>query len=73
MGCPFPNRISVEMEDKWARDFLVQQAKDENNEIEFYDYSGQDPLESKWETGCKKCVFEPTRRILTSSVRLTEF
>jgi len=30
--------ISFEMEDRWARDFLVQQAKNKNNDIQFYDY-----------------------------------
>jgi len=27
--------ISFEMEDRWARDFLAQQAKDKNNDIEY--------------------------------------
>ncbi|MDW7761105.1 MAG: TIR domain-containing protein [Acidobacteriota bacterium] len=48
--------ISFEMEDKWARDFLVQQAKDKNNDIEFYDYSVQDPFDVKWRTECKKRI-----------------
>jgi hypothetical protein len=38
------------MEDKWAREFLVQQAKDEKNAIEFYDYSVKDAFDSKWKT-----------------------
>ena len=42
--------ISFEMEDKWARDFLVQHAKDKRNDIDFYDYSVQDPFDSKWKT-----------------------
>lgn len=46
--------ISFEMEDKWARDFLVQQAKDKKNDIAFYDYSVKDPFDSKWKTECKK-------------------
>lgn len=46
--------ISFEMEDKWSRDFLVQQAKDKNNEIAFYDYSVQDPFDFKWKIECKK-------------------
>lgn len=45
--------ISFEMEDRWARDFLVQQAKDKKNDIEFYDYSVKDPFDSKWKTECK--------------------
>jgi len=38
--------ISFEMEDRWARDFLVQHAKDKNNAIEFSDYSVKDPFDS---------------------------
>jgi hypothetical protein len=48
--------ISFEMEDKWARDFLVQQAKDGKNDIEFYDYSVKDPFDSKWKTECAKRI-----------------
>ena len=48
--------ISFEMEDKWARDFLVQQAKDKKNDIAFYDYSVKDPFDSKWKTECKKRI-----------------
>ncbi len=45
--------ISFEMEDRWARDFLVQQAKDKQNNIEFVDYSVQDPFDSSWKTQCR--------------------
>ncbi|HEC52149.1 hypothetical protein LCGC14_0179980 [marine sediment metagenome] len=48
--------ISFEMEDKWARDFLVQHAKDKKNDIEFYDFSVKDPFDSKWKTECKKRI-----------------
>ncbi len=48
--------ISFEMEDKWARDFLVQQAKDKKNDIAFYDYSVKDPFDAKWKTECKKRI-----------------
>lgn len=48
--------ISFEMEDKWARDFLVQQAKDKKNDIAFYDYSVKDPFDFKWKTECKKRI-----------------
>jgi len=48
--------ISFEMEDKWARDFLAQQAKDDNNDIDFYDYSVKDPFDSKWKTECAKRI-----------------
>lgn len=48
--------ISFEMEDKWARDFVVQHAKDKKNDIEFLDYSVQDPFDSKWKTECTKRI-----------------
>ena len=41
------------MEDRWARDFLAQQAKDKRNDIEFVDYSVKDPFDSSWKTNCK--------------------
>lgn len=48
--------ISFQMEDKWARDFLKEHAKNKNNEIEFYDYSVKDPFETKWKTECRKRI-----------------
>ena len=48
--------ISFEMEDRWARDFLVRQAKDKRNDIEFIDYSVQDPFDTKWKTNCKERI-----------------
>src|ERR1700722_11999342 len=45
--------ISFEMEDKWARDFLIQHARDSRNDIEFVDYSVQDPFDISWKTQCK--------------------
>lgn len=45
--------ISFEMEDRWARDFLVQQAKDKRNDIDFIDYSVQDPFDNSWKTNCR--------------------
>lgn len=48
--------ISFEMEDRWARDFLVQQAKDTNNDIDFYDYSVKEPFDSSWKTECAKRI-----------------
>jgi len=41
------------MEDRWARDFLVQHAKDRRNDIQFVDYSVQDPFDSAWKTNCR--------------------
>ena len=48
--------ISFEMEDRWARDFLIQHAKQKNNKIEFIDYSVHDPFDSKWKTNCKERI-----------------
>jgi len=48
--------ISFEMEDRWAREFLVQHSKDDRNEVEFQDYSVQDPFDSKWKTECAKRI-----------------
>lgn len=48
--------ISFEMEDKWARDFISQHAKDKKNDIEFYDYSVKDAFDSKWKTECARRI-----------------
>lgn len=48
--------ISFQMEDRWARDFLVQQGKDRRNDIAFFDYSVQNPFDSKWKTECVKRI-----------------
>lgn len=50
--------ISFEMEDRWARDFLVQQAKDKRNDIQFLDYSVQDPFDTSWKTNCRARISE---------------
>ncbi len=48
--------ISFQMEDKWAREFLVQHAKDQDNDIEFHDYSVHEPFSKKWKTNCKERI-----------------
>jgi len=48
--------ISFEMEDNWAREFLVQQAKDSRNDIEFVDYSVQSPFDTAWKTNCRERI-----------------
>jgi hypothetical protein len=48
--------ISFEMEDRWARDFLAQHAKDESNDIQFVDYSVQNPWDSAWKTHCTERI-----------------
>ena len=48
--------VSFQIEDKWARDFLVQQARDKKNDIQFVDYSVQDPFDSAWKTQCRERI-----------------
>lgn len=48
--------ISFEMEDRWARDFLVQQSRDKRNDIEFVDYSVQNPWDTSWKTQCRERI-----------------
>src|SRR5688500_7373749 len=45
--------LSFEMEDRWARDFLVGQAHNQNNQIEFVDYSVHEPFNEAWKTNCR--------------------
>src|SRR5438132_171540 len=48
--------ISFQIEDRWARDFLVRQAKDGRTDVEFLDYSVKDPFDTAWKTNCKKQI-----------------
>ena len=48
--------ISFEMEDRWARDFIAQHAKQDSNPVEFYDYSVKQAFESQWKTECTKRI-----------------
>jgi len=48
--------ISFEMEDRWARDFIVQHGKDKRNDVEFVDYSVQDAFDSAWKTQCRERI-----------------
>jgi len=41
------------MEDRWARDFLAQHARDKRIPFEFIDYSIKEPFESQWKTNAK--------------------
>lgn len=45
--------LSFVYEDKWARDFLVQHAKDRRNDITFTDYSVHEAFDEKWKTNCR--------------------
>lgn len=48
--------ISFEMEDRWARDFIAQHAKQDGNAVEFYDYSVKEAFESQWKTECTRRI-----------------
>ena len=48
--------ICFQMEDRWARDFIVQHARDDRNDVAFSDYSVQNPFDSKWKTECARRI-----------------
>ena len=45
--------IAFAIEDKWARDYLVGQARNENSPFEFTDMSVKEPWDDKWKTRCR--------------------
>ena len=48
--------LSFVVENAWARDFLVQHARDRQNDIEFTDYSLHQPFDEKWKTNCRERI-----------------
>ena len=48
--------ISFQVEDRWARDFLVGQVKNKNNDLTFTDYSVHEAFGEKWKTNCKQRI-----------------
>ena len=48
--------ISFAVEDKYARDFLVGQAKDERSPFEFTDMSVKEPWSAEWKKKCKERI-----------------
>jgi hypothetical protein len=48
--------ISFAIEDKWARDYLVGQAKNDNSPFEFVDMSVKEPWDNNWKTRCRTRV-----------------
>jgi hypothetical protein len=48
--------ISFPVEDKWARDYLVGQARNENSPFEFVDMSVKQPWDEKWKTQCRSRI-----------------
>ncbi|MBY0567356.1 MAG: hypothetical protein K2P70_08600 [Hyphomonadaceae bacterium] len=48
--------IAFAVEDKWARDYLVGQAKNERSPFEFVDMSVKEPWDSQWKTKCRSRI-----------------
>jgi hypothetical protein len=48
--------ISFAIEDKWAKEYLVGQAKNEKSPFEFTDMSINVPFDEKWKTQCRSRV-----------------
>lgn len=44
---------SFAIEDAYARDFLVQQARDQRSPFEFTDMSVKEPWDNSWKTRCR--------------------
>jgi len=53
MASKFRIFIAFAYEDKWARDYLVGQAKNEKTPFEFVDMSINEPFDEKWKTQCR--------------------
>lgn len=45
--------IAFAIEDKWARDYLVGQAKNEKSPFEFVDMSVKEPWKEDWKKNCR--------------------
>jgi hypothetical protein len=45
--------ISFAVEDKWARDYLAGQAKNDDTPFDFADMSVKEPWDEKWKTNCR--------------------
>ena len=48
--------ISFAIQDKWARDYLVGQAKNAKSPFEFIDMSVKEPWDEKWKTQCRSRI-----------------
>jgi hypothetical protein len=53
MASKFRLFISFAIEDKWARDYLVGQARNEKSPFEFVDMSVKKPWDESWKTQCR--------------------
>lgn len=45
--------IAFAIEDEWARDYLVGQARNEKSPFEFVDMSVKEPWDDSWKTRCR--------------------
>jgi len=48
--------ISFAVEDKWARDYLVGQAKNDRSPFEFVDMSIKQPFDNMWKIRCRERI-----------------
>ena len=48
--------ISFAIEDKWARDYLVGQARNAKSPFEFVDMSVKKPWDESWKTQCRSRI-----------------
>ncbi len=53
MASKFRIFISFPIEDRWAREYLVGQARNEKSPFEFVDMSVKEPWDEKWRTQCR--------------------
>ncbi|QKW28335.1 TIR domain-containing protein [Streptomyces seoulensis] len=56
--------ISFRMEDRWARDFLKEHARNSKGEVEFIDYPIQDPFDSSWRARCELLISQTVGTIV---------
>jgi hypothetical protein len=48
--------ISFAIEDKWAKEYLVGQAKNDKSPFEFTNMSINEPFDEKWKTQCRSRI-----------------
>jgi hypothetical protein len=48
--------IAFAVEDKWARDYLVGQAKNDKSPFEFVNMSVNEPWDEQWKTQCRSRI-----------------
>jgi len=48
--------ISFAIEDKWAKEYLVGQAKNDKSPFEFVNMSVNEPFDEKWKTQCRSRI-----------------